>query len=172
MRKTRQQLSMFVPDPLASEIEAVRRMVDPVQYALIPAHVTLCREDELSDLAAVQTRLEQMQFAPIVLTFGLPERFDGHGLLLPCIQGEPAFHRLRACLLGTREIRNQAPHITLAHPRNPQAVANVPGMTLPLVAGMQIAFNSINLIEQIDHEPWTVLARWTLNGGEGMPLPE
>ncbi|MEQ1633746.1 MAG: hypothetical protein ABL997_15305 [Planctomycetota bacterium] len=43
----RTQLSLFVPPPHDVLVESVRAVVDPVQHALIPAHVTLCREDEL-----------------------------------------------------------------------------------------------------------------------------
>lgn len=42
----REQLSLYVPPPIAAILEGVRRVVDPVQAALIRAHVTLCRESE------------------------------------------------------------------------------------------------------------------------------
>jgi|GEM_PF-3988953 len=43
----RRHLILFVPAGITASIEALRRFVDPVQHSLIPAHVTLCREDEL-----------------------------------------------------------------------------------------------------------------------------
>ena len=42
---TRKQLTLFVKDVQAKAIEAIRRQYNPEQYALIKAHVTLCRED-------------------------------------------------------------------------------------------------------------------------------
>ena len=45
---TRRQLTLFVPHAEAAPIEALRATLDPVQHALIAAHVTLCREDELA----------------------------------------------------------------------------------------------------------------------------
>jgi hypothetical protein len=50
----RRQLSLYVPEPIATRLEAVRRVLDPVQHALIPAHVTLCRDDELEALSPHQ----------------------------------------------------------------------------------------------------------------------
>lgn len=50
----RSQLSLFVPPIIGGDtrvdIEAIRCIVDPVQHRLIPAHVTLCREDELTGI--------------------------------------------------------------------------------------------------------------------------
>ena len=42
----RRQLTLFLAGEMAAAVEAVRRVVDPEQYRLIPAHVTLCREEE------------------------------------------------------------------------------------------------------------------------------
>ena len=46
---TRTQLSLFVPPAQSAQIETLRRLLDPIQAKLIPAHITLCREDELAD---------------------------------------------------------------------------------------------------------------------------
>src|SRR3712207_4726391 len=110
MPETRRQLSMYVPPDAAGEIEAVRRVVDPVQSSLIPAHVTLCREDELGDLASVRARLRAAPFGPLTLRFGKPVEFSGHGLLLECVGGEGRFRALREYLLAPARVREQKPH--------------------------------------------------------------
>lgn len=159
MQVTRRQLSMFVPRRFAAEIEAVRQIVDPVQSRLIPAHVTLCREDELGKISEAElgARLSSPHLKPITLRFGEPEAFHGHGILLSCIEGLDDFRALRQSLLGASDIRAQLPHLTLAHPRNPQA----PGNSLDSAAGLRslppIPFSTICLIEQTRSEPWQVL---------------
>lgn len=161
---TRLQLSLYVPPPVAALLEAVRVRVDPVQARLIPAHVTLCREDELGGLTpeALAARCAARDIAPLTLGFGRPEGFQGHGILLRCTTGEPAYHALRQRLLGGGAIRRAKPHLTLAHPRNPQ----VPGDTLAIAAtlpeGLRITFDVARLIEQAPGAPWRVLAEFPL----------
>jgi 2'-5' RNA ligase len=160
----RRQLSLYVPAPVAASLEAARRLFDPVQHRLIPAHVTVCREDEIADLpeSVVQSRLGQAQIGPITLQFGPPEQFSGHGILLNCLGGEGDFHRLRVCLLGTAGIRRQPPHITLAHPRNPKAPGNQLDNIATWPEGFSITFSTLYLIEQIRHKPWAVLQTFVL----------
>lgn len=163
MHKIRKQLSLYAPREMAQEIEAVRKIVDPIQSSLIPAHITLCREDELDDLANLQDRLINIPFKPITLSFGKPESFAGHGLLLHCIAGEDEFRLLREYLLGSKNIRNQRPHITLAHPRNPKAIDNSLDNTTGLPEIISITFPTINLIQQTANEPWQILASYELH---------
>lgn len=157
---TRRQLGLYVPPGAAGILEAVRRQVDPVQARLIPAHVTLCREEELDGLApeVLAARCAAPGVSPLELVFGRPEAFHGHGILLPCIAGESAYHALRSRLLGGGAIRRAEPHLTLAHPRNPR----VPGDTLALAnalpEALRITFDVARLIEQEPGAPWRVLA--------------
>lgn len=164
MNVVRTQLSLYAPGPAAISIEEIRRVVDPVQFRLIPAHVTLCREDELTDLPAVRARLLDNRFAPLTLRFGGVEVFDGHGLLLHCREGEAAFHALREAVLGTTGIRAHRPHITLAHPRNPKAAGNSYETATQLPNPLDITFSTVFLIEQTDGGPWNVLERFPLRG--------
>ena len=166
----RRQLTLFVPNDAAHTLEAVRERLDPVQHRLIPAHVTLCREDELERgsghawrdrLAAAGTTLAA---APVTLTFGSATAFSGHGVLLPCIGGEPAFHALRVLLLGDPAPRRHEPHLTLAHPRNPRAPQNVPTTYADVPSPLQVTFRTVCLIEQSGDEPWQVLETYTLCG--------
>jgi 2'-5' RNA ligase len=152
----RSQLTLFVPLPIATDIEAIRHIVDPMQSRLIPAHVTLCREDELAGLGIpeLQARLGHARFGPITLHFGPPERFAEYGILMPCIGGTAAFQSLREVVLATRQVRSHAPHLTLAHPRNPKAPGNDLNSTASLREGLSVTFDEVRLIEQVDDAPW------------------
>lgn len=164
MNVVRKQLSLYAPGPEAISIEEIRETVDPVQFRLIPAHVTLCREDELTDLPPVRARLLDNRLAPVRLCFGGVEVFHGHGLLLHCREGEAAFHALREAVLGTTDIRAHRPHLTLAHPRNPKAAGNSYETAAKLPNPLEITFSSVFLIEQTDGGPWDVLERFPLRG--------
>jgi hypothetical protein len=161
---TRRQLTLFVAPPERDALERVRRDLDPVQQALIAAHVTLCREDELAPLSddALRTRLASPALAPITLRFGEAERFDGHGVLLPCIEGAHAFEDLRAHVLGTGALRAHRAHLTLAHPRNPRAPGNTPERWGTLPSSLELTFGNVSWIEQRDGGPWRVLQTFPL----------
>ncbi|WP_053333529.1 2'-5' RNA ligase family protein [Gemmatimonas phototrophica] len=162
---TRSQLSLFVPPNIGADIEAVRRTVDPVQHRLIPAHVTLCREDELTglSLAELAALVDHVRPGPVTLQFGPPERFGEHGIMLPCFSGTVAFQSLREILLGTRHARSHAPHLTLAHPRNPKAPGNTLKSAATLRDGLSVTFPEVHLIEQVDDAPWVVRGTFPLN---------
>lgn len=153
----RRQLSLYVPGEAAAAIEAVRRVVDPVQHALIPAHVTLCRDDEVDSVSLLALA---GTLAPVTLVFGRALAFDGHGVLLPCIAGEDAFAQLRGRILSAA--RRLPPHITLAHPRNPRVSGNTLKRALTLPAEITIVFTEVCLIEQALGEPWRVIDRYAL----------
>lgn len=162
MNKTRRQLSMYVPSDSAKEIEKVRKVVDPIQSNLIPAHITLCREDELCELSQIKDRLNKIEFEPLTLSFGKVEVFSGHGLLLNCVKGEDKFRLMREYLLGSKNIRNQTPHITLAHPRNPKSIGNSLSNAATLPEIIKITFPTIYLIEQELDKPWCLLEQFEL----------
>lgn len=162
MHEILKQLSLYVPAHAAKEIEAVRKIVDPIQSNLIPAHITLCREDELDDFATIKARPAHIPLKPITLRFGTPEIFSGHGLLLNCIGGDDKFRLLREYLLASKNIKNQRPHITLAHPRNPKSAGNLLGSASRLPEMIEITFPTIYLIEQAGNEPWRVLEKYSL----------
>ncbi len=165
MANIRKQLSLYAPEPAAIPVEEIRRVVDPVQHRLIPAHVTLCREDELTDLERITDTLRGNSFAPVTLRFGKAEFFDGHGLILHCVEGETGFRALREALLGSADIRNQRPHLTLAHPRNPKAPGNALANTAGLPTPFSITFPTVFLIRQTGRQPWEILDRFPLRGG-------
>ena len=155
---SRRQLTLFVPLGAAATLEAIRRRVDPVQHRLIAAHVTLCRDEDLADrsIAEFCADLAHIHQPTLTLQFGPVETFAGHGVLLPCIAGELAFHRLRVDLLRSEDIEAHRPHITLAHPRNPLTVENVASAYAALTQPLTITFERVSLIEQVDGRPWQV----------------
>lgn len=165
---SRVQLTLFVPGAAAEKIEVARKSLDPLQFSLIPAHVTLCREDEIVGLqsAVVQGRLSVREARPISLTFGAPESFSTHGILLPCILGEKEFQALRRLVLGSTTVRRQPPHITLAHPRNPKAAGNSLAAASALEAGMKVTFRTVCRIQQDGDSPWRVVERFDLRAAE------
>jgi len=98
----------------------------------------------------------------ITLVFGRAISFAGHGILLPCISDEEPFAAFRARLLGTPQTRREAPHITLAHPRNPKAQGNDLAVAQQHPAQIEITFSEACLIEQTNGEKWRVLRRFRL----------
>lgn len=167
MSPSRDQLSLFVDGPAADTLNALRARLDPVQAGLIPAHVTVCREDELQDLPALGTdalRARLHGHPPLTLRFGPPQRFGGHGVLLPCVAGQSALDELRRCLLGRESVRPQAAHLTLAHPRNPRAPGN--GDRLEDAAPVHaLCLADLRWIRQSDGGPWQTIARFSLGPG-------
>lgn len=160
----RRQLTLFLAGEPAAAVEAVRRVVDPEQYRLIPAHVTLCREEEVATipLEEIEARLAAGPARRITLAFGRAEPFSGHGIELRCVAGGAEFQALRELLLASREIARPRPHITLAHPRNPRAAGNSLDAAGALPPRWQIRLSWIHLIEQDGHQPWRRLAMFEL----------
>lgn len=156
----RDQLSLFASGSAGEQLNALRRVLDPVQAARVPAHVTLCREDEIGGLADVAPHLAGVM--SLTLRFGPPQQFQEHGILLPCVGGQAEFDTLRRRVLQRNDLRFHGAHLTLAHPRNPRA----PGNRLPidaLAGGMTLTFTELRWIRQPGAtHPWQTLARWDL----------
>jgi len=163
----RRQLSLFVHEDARAPWDALRRNLDPVQHRLIPAHVTLCRDEEPYP-DAPEALAARLAAAPALrLVFGPPEPFDGHGLRLPCVDGEAGFHALRAQALGTSSARRHQAHLTLAHPRNPHASGNRPGAWAHVPSRTVLVFDAVQAIVQTEPDaPWKVQASIQLQ-----PLP-
>lgn len=156
----RHQLTLFVAEPLAAKINTLREKLDPVQAGLIAAHVTLCREDEIDGLSdhLIWERVAAFEEPALVLKFGAPERFQGHGVLLPCVEGANEFARLRSKILDADNPRNHSPHLTLAHPRNPRSLLNTDECLSEFPPGITIDFATVSLIRQEGTAAWTCLA--------------
>ncbi len=155
----RRQLSLFVPPPVGARLDRLRALLDPVQHDLIPAHVTFCRDAEADGVSpdGLSDMLAAARIGPLSLTFGAAEAFGGHGVRLPCIAGADAFSAARARVLGDT-LRMEAPHITLAHPRNSRAPSNDLARARALETPLAVTFREVRLIERRDGAPWCVLA--------------
>jgi len=157
----RRQLSLFVAEPEGAELDALRARADPVQHALIPAHVTLVRDEDVDDWAVVRARLEALGPLRLELRLGAPRAMEGGGALLPVVGATAGFDEVRARLLvGQRgAARAQTPHVTLLHPRNRERW----GLSLAQVCAHRapscVAFDHVVMIEQAGGEPWRVVAR-------------
>lgn len=165
----RVQITLFLPPPVAEQVEAVRRVLDPVQLALIPAHVTLCRDEELEGLGPelLQRKLRAAgELGPLTLTFGAAERFSTHGVLLSCTSGEERFRALRQVILGSSAVRPQRPHVTLAHPRNPRAPGNDLAAARRL-GELEVTFTEVCHIRQDPGAAWRVVQRVPLAAAAG-----
>ncbi len=152
----RRQASMFLADQF--QIEALRHRYNPAQARLIPAHVTLCREDEVTDWDAFRTSLHSLCPFEITLTFGLPVREDNF-VYLPVLKGLEDYQKFRRAVLR-REAREHSPHLTLIHPRNgictDQIFADV---SAAVFSPFQYTFREVMVIEQENGGVWDVISR-------------
>jgi hypothetical protein len=154
-RPTRRQLSLFLPEEQRLVVEQIRRRLDPIQHALIPAHVTLCRDDELHDLQQLSLRLERLEPFLISMRFGEPQELPDGCVLLRPATGAEKFQALRHSILGP-SARAYGAHLTLLHPRNATgALQNLAEITREL-AGLVVTCNTVSLIEQCGGNPWRV----------------
>ena len=148
---TRRQLSLLLPEAQRSLVEPIRQRLDPIQHALIPAHVTLCRDDELPDLQ----RLERLEPFLITMKFGEPQELPDGCVLLRPSAGIEQFQALRQLILGT-SARAYGVHLTLLHPRNARGVVLDLAEIGRELAGLVVTFNTVTLIEQHGCDPWQV----------------
>ncbi|TKC12541.1 2'-5' RNA ligase family protein [Pedobacter polaris] len=167
MEEIRRQLTLFIEN---ETIEKVRVKFNPAQHALISAHVTLCREDELEDLDTIIANIKSLKInKPIRIIFNDVERFEnGKGALIPaCKEGTPLvnhandhFHNLRDAILISP--RKHLPHITLMHPRNSTCTDSIFEEIKSFKLPATLFFNKISLIEQKSGGKWKVLDEFSL----------
>lgn len=159
----RRQLTLFISDQ-DEVIEKIRSEFNPVQFALIAAHVTLCRENEIEKLETVISNIQSLTLdKPLSIEFNSVERFEnGKGLMITGKKKNDDFQTLRKKVLsGTQEInQHYMPHITLMHPRNSTCTDvifdHIKGLQLPAA----IDFDTISLIEQTDGERWKIVRQF------------
>jgi len=157
---TRKQLTLFVEN---QTIEEIRTKFNPKQHAIISAHVTLCREDELEDLENVIANMRARKIdKPIKISFNEVIRFEnGKGVLIPAASENNDFHKLRSDILNSP--RHHSPHITLMHPRNSICTdvifEEIKSYNLPT----EFSFNKISLIEQKDQGKWRLLNEFIIS---------
>ncbi|QDA56529.1 2'-5' RNA ligase family protein [Thermomonas aquatica] len=154
-RPTRRQLSLLVPEEQRAIVEPIRQRLDPIQYSLIPAHVTLCRDNELPELRILKRRLERLEAFSFTMAFGEPQELSDGCVLLRPTTGVEHFQALRRSILGP-DATAQGAHLTLLHPRNATgAIHNLESLARKL-SGLEIRFKTIAIIEQRGCDPWTV----------------
>ena len=161
MIEKRLQLTLFVPNPFSETIEKVRAKFNPEQHQLIDAHVTLCREDEITDIENVIRNLKRQNLEHLSIHFGKVIRFsEGKGVLLPAINSDQSFKKLRQQIIESP--RNHEAHITLMHPRNSTCTDEIFSQIENYEFPETITFNEICLIEQEIGQQWKVLQRFPL----------
>jgi hypothetical protein len=162
----RRQLTLFVEQKDAEAIELVRQEFNPIQFELIKAHVTLCREDEIQNIEQVISNLLHLTQTEFVIKFGKAARFDnGKGLFIPATIGNGEFQELRRqVLVGVCDNpRNQEPHITLMHPRNSMCTNYIFEKIEKVSLPTKLKFKRISLIEQLEGRQWKILQEFDLN---------
>lgn len=153
---SRRQASLYLADQY--QLESVRLQYNPMQARLIPAHVTLCREDEVTDWDAFRARLESLLPFEITLTFGAPIREDNF-VFLPVREGFDDYQAFRRKILP-KDARKQTPHLTLIHPRNGTCTDQIfADISATIYSPFQYTFREVMLIEQEDGGIWNVIAR-------------
>lgn len=152
----RRQVTLFVPDPDRAWIETIRRRFNPKQFSLIGAHVTLCRDDELGDWAAVQARAGQLSNVDVTLEFG-PLTREGNLVFASVIGPTESFDKLRQIVLDDVHCRKHSPHITLVHPRNGICSEQQFAEICDLWTGFTTTFKRLTFIEQPAGSPWKSL---------------
>lgn len=153
---SRRQASMFLSnEPL---IDVMRNRFNPEQAKLIPAHVTLCSEDEVEDWSRLASRIRDLPKIQITLSFGTAVR-DGNLVFLPVVSGMEKFDELRIYLLRneTSLPRKHLPHVTIVHPRNGNCTDEMYAEILEQIHPFKTTLTTlheIKLIEQCDGGPW------------------
>lgn len=149
----RKQITLFVPEPFRSQIDPIRQRFNLVQYSLIAAHVSLCREDEVNDWATIQATARQITSINISLSFGTPTR-ENNLVYLPVVGSTNDFDELRRRILDDANCRKQQPHITLIHPRNGTCSIQQFELICELAKEWTITFHNLTFIKKIGDSPW------------------
>lgn len=161
----RQQLTLFIQDSL-EVIEEIRKEFNPVQYELISAHVTLCREDEITSIDRVFENIKSIMFEqPLIINFDTVDRFEnGKGAWLPASRDNKQFQELRTKILkGINDLpRQHLPHVTLMHPRNSTCTDDTFFKIQQYKLPTNLLFDKVSLIEQKNSGRWKVLNEFSI----------
>jgi 2'-5' RNA ligase len=155
----RRQLSLFLPEPERSAVDEVRRKYDRNQFDIIPAHVTLCGDDEIEPWSGVADALNSIKQVNIVLSLGGATRLQDGCVLIPVAGSASSYDQVRRQILGER-YKPRTPHITLLHPRNSAGKAHLFSAMKEEVLPAFVRLNEIALIEQVDGGVWNVVERY------------
>lgn len=161
----RRQLTLFVDEKDAENIEKVRHSFNIQQSKLIKSHVTLCKEDEIVNLEQIITHLTELQLKTISIDFDKVIRFEGgKGVLIPAKGNNNEFHKLRKFVLQglNNKPRKHEPHITLMHPRNSTCTDAIFKRITREILPTRLEFKKISLIEQKEGGEWEILKDFDL----------
>ncbi|ULQ57121.1 2'-5' RNA ligase family protein [Flavihumibacter rivuli] len=163
-------MTLFVAPEDATPIEQIRQQYNPLQFEIIKAHVTLCREDEIENIEPVIANLLSLTKTkqPILIGFGKVTRFDnGKGLYLPAANDNEEFDELRSKILNgiIENPRKHEAHITLMHPRNSTCTDEIHKQVQTIDLPTQLYFNTISLIEQKDGGQWKIVHEFNMEDG-------
>lgn len=164
MDTIRRQLTLFIHEPNGT-IESIRAEFNPIQFHLIPAHVTLCREGEIEPIQKTIERITSMSLQkPIRVTLEHLERFsNGKGVWLSSSGDNHEFKELRQMVLGQPQLKKeQMPHLTLMHPRNSTCTDAIFKKISSHVLPTEFEFHKISLMEQKNGDAWKVLQEFDI----------
>lgn len=157
---TRRQVTLYLPESTSENIEAIRSRFNPVQAKLIYAHVTLCREDEVSDWDKLLAHLSSV--VPITLELAFSHVVRDGDLVYAVVENCDSFHQLRHEVLrmesGTP--RHHNPHLTLIHPRNGTCCDNMFRELKTKFKPFLARIESIAVIEQVNGGIWRDIFRY------------
>jgi hypothetical protein len=138
----RRQLTLFLPPKERALVDEIRKELDPRQFAIIPAHVTLCRDEELDPWPVIRQRLASLRPFTLDMQFGGAEVLPDGCVLLRSTLGI--------------EAKQHGAHITLLHPRHAAGASySLPEISQRL-SGLAVPFRSVSVIEQLPGEPWVM----------------
>lgn len=160
MNILRKQLTLFLDDHYATEIEKIRKKYNPVQFNLIRSHVTLCREEELENLDQVKLNLSSLDVDSMKINFDHLIRFSQqNGVMISSKTNNHEFNHLRQLVLKgcNAEINHSEPHITLMHPRNSICTDEIFKDIRKVKIPESVIFKEISLIQQVDGNKWKIL---------------
>lgn len=160
------QATLFIDGLFKESIEKIRKRYNPEQYRLIGCHVTLLRDDELTDIEKITENIMELNEHIIAIDFGSLQRSpDGKGVLIAGKGSNDSFHSLRAKLVANTENNNISilhPHITLIHPRNGNCTDEIFDELKKQQLPSSIAFKTISVIEQINGGKWNIINQFNL----------
>ena len=161
MEVSRRQATLFLRG--CCEVEKIREEFNPKQARLVGAHVTLLREDEVSDWDALAVRLRASVRHTVTLEFGLPRR-DGNLLYMPNIGPTAEFDQLRHVLLSNSRdpVRKYDPHVTLIHPRNGVCTDVIFETISSNFKPFSYTFDGISFIRQENGGVWEITEKFDL----------
>jgi hypothetical protein len=172
----RRQLTLFLSMPAKGIVDHVRQHLDPSQFARIPAHITLCYDDEIQDWAQVSACLGAIAPEEIRFDFTIEGarsfEAEGKGIYLSTSERSGFFELARSRLLATSCSRRShvKPHITLLHPRH--AIDREHGWTLidATVFPDCTAIHQISLVE-FRESRWSVVHTFGRKEPDQSPPP-